>query len=62
MLKIHEMNSCYLIAIKHSTDNTKIPILHVLFLLHFVSETRFTTDDFANFCSKNFLFLKYRIF
>ena len=26
---------CFTIAIRHSTDNTEIPILHALFLLHF---------------------------
>ena len=47
---------------KHSTDNTKIPILHASFIAFFslnhVSETRFTTDDFENFCSKNFFITK----
>ena len=43
-----------IIAIRHSTDNTKVPIIHTFLSLNHALETRFITDDFANFCSKNF--------
>ena len=33
--KIVSFGIAYTIAIRHSTDNTEIPILHALFLLHF---------------------------
>ena len=35
MTNAHKSQPCFSIAIKHSTDNTEIPILHALFLLHF---------------------------
>ena len=56
ILAVLEIVSCkprltYSIAIRHSTDNIKIPILHALafFSLNHILGTRFTTDDFANF-------------